>query len=152
MNAQDESLLILSGIGFVSSVLTFFIQRRSGKSRALATVFSIWIFGGTLAAGVLLGFVPFSSHSIGLERFVVPFVIMIGTAVVSSVVGLLVHLIDHRKVESAETLPPEVRDLLRDIEYRQNDSSMSPPSPKPAPSGLPAWKQFAIENARRAQN
>lgn len=146
MHAQDASLLILSALGLFFAVVTFFIRRRQGKSRALATVFSIWIFGITLALGVLFGFVPFSKHSMGLERIVVPFMILIGTAVVSSMLGFLVHLFDHRKIESAETLPLEAQILLQDIKHRQNETPTRSFPAREAPSGMPAWRQFAFEN------
>ncbi len=150
MHAQDQALLILAAIGFVGAVVTFFVRRRLGKSRALASVYSMWIFGGILAVGVLFGFVPFSKHSIGLERFVVPFVILIGTAVVSSVVGLVVHLIDHREVESSETLPLEAQILLQEVEHQKKEAAENRRVPTANLAGVPAWKQFAVESKRRA--
>jgi MFS family permease len=154
MNAQDQALLMSVGIGLVAAVIAFFARRRKGKSRAMAVTFSVWIFGAVLAFGILSGFVPVSRSGMGLERWVAPMMIMIAAAVMSAVLGLVVHLLDNQKIESAESLPLESQILIQEVDHeikdRQAASGFFPGAIAPGDgSNLPEWKRFAINAANR---
>lgn len=162
MSAQDQAILTLAAVGLVGAVITFFARRQRGKSRSIATVFAFWVFGAIVAAGVLFGFFPFSRHSMGLERVVVPFIIMIVTAISSVIFGLLVHLIDNRKGDLAEPISLEAQILIQEVEHDTgtrvdfSGATRSPAVTSPAdasssqeiPANLPAWKRFAIQASK----
>lgn len=157
MSTQDQAILTLGAIGLVGATIAFFARRKRGKSRSIATVFAIWIFGSIVATGILFGIFPFSRHSMGLERVVVPFIVMIVTAISSVILGLLVHLIDNRRGGLAEPLSLEAQILIQEAEHDKRIQAVSgvdvrsptmADSSQEIPANTPAWKRFAIQASK----
>jgi ABC-type siderophore export system fused ATPase/permease subunit len=143
MKSTDMYLLFFLLIAIFGFLIGLSYNRKNGKSWAMSTAISVFIFGLILIVFEIIFIDMFKKPGgIGLEIFVIPIVTLFITAVASGILSAIVHIVEHRSSPDEDVLSTEAHKILKGSKEYIIDTRI-------ITQRNDDWKSFAIKVSQK---